>query len=61
MDQINVGSGPFGYTSPTRSQVKRPLGLIKWYLDQVDELRDHPYVDAPANPSVRAHQVDCAT
>lgn len=50
MDQINVGSGPFGYTSPTRGQVKRPLGLIKWYLDQVDELRDHPYVDAPPTP-----------
>ena len=47
MDEINVGSGPFGYTSPTRDQVKRPLGLFKWYLDQVDELRDHPHVDDP--------------
>ena len=47
MDRLNVESGPFGYTSPTRDQVKRPLGLFKWYLDQIDEIADHPHIDDP--------------
>lgn len=38
MDQVNVR---LGYTSPVRAR-RSPWALLKWYLDQIDEVADAP-------------------
>lgn len=51
MDHINIR---LGYTAPIRAKTT-PWGLLKWYLNQIDEVADAPGYTT-AQPTSSAHQ-----